>query len=216
MGLDIYYYNNLFLTTLARGEPPYNDALDYGVQIMAMREIVALRETAAAYWRVIGVHHLTAAENGGNHNMFCDVLDEGGRRIDGAYLQMVQGSLAPVYARIDKPPHEAGTNFPVWGETPVTVRVTGRPPAAASLPGEAVTGLRINHPDEEAGNSIGHHSFYVVFQRTLGGSVPPQPEPPTPEPPETVGHIQVRVRKDWLDGLRVDEAGMVTFEVEIG
>lgn len=209
MIFDIHYYNHLFLTTLARGEPPYNDALDYGVQIGA------LRETAAAYWRVIGAHHLTGAENGGNHNIFCEVLDEEGARIDGAYLLMVQGRLAPVYARIDKPAHEAGTNFPVWGETPVTVAMRG-----GALPGEAVTGLRINHPDEEAGNSIGHHSFYVVFQRTLGGRVPPEPEPPAseppePEPPETVGHIQVRVSKGWLDRLRVDEAGMVTFEVKI-
>ena len=48
-------------------------------------------------------------------------------------------------------------------------------PDTAALPSEQVVGLSSAHPDEQVGNTLFHHSFYVVFQRTAipeqGGTV---------------------------------------------
>lgn len=152
-------YNRQFLTKVKSKEPVYNNAVDYGVKIKKLPEI-SVPLGAEKYWRVIGVHHLNGAENMGNHHVYVDVLDEDGVRMNGARLVLTQGNSAPVFAVVDKPANEAGTNFPMWSSTRATVAVED------SLPSEAVTGLRTDHADEEIGNTWGHHSFYIVFQRT--------------------------------------------------
>jgi hypothetical protein len=148
-------YNNSFLEKVKQDEAVLNNATRYGVQIRPVSD-----PTAQKYWRVVGVHHLTGSENMGNHHVYIDVLDEEGRRINGSRLVLAQDGAAPLYAVVDKPANEAGTNFPMWSNTRATVAVQD------ALPSEAVTGLRSDHADEEVGNTWGHHSFYLVFQRT--------------------------------------------------
>lgn len=152
-------YNRQFLTKVKSQEPIFNNAAKYGVTIKKLSEI-SVPLGAKKYWRVVGVHHLTGAENRGNHHVYCDILDEDGVRINNSKLVLTQGNAAPVFAVVDKPANEAGTNFPMWSSTRATVAVKD------SLPSEAVSGLRSDHADEEIGNTWGHHSFYVVFQRT--------------------------------------------------
>lgn len=188
--------------------PGYNDAeKKYGVTI---------KRNPNAKWKVIGVHHLTGAENGGNHNIFCDVLDRDGKRINGIRLRMTQGNQSPVFAVIDKPPNEAGTNFPVWGETPVEVLI---PDVEGS---EAVGGMRINHADEDNGNNLGHHSFYVVFKDMAGAipDLPPTPDPVPPTTPTQVGSIQLRLKRDevleQISKAPTDSEGYVTLQFDLG
>lgn len=152
-------YNRQFLTKVKSNEPVFNNADRYGVAIKKLSEI-SVPVGAEKYWRVIGVHHLTGAENMGNHHVYVDVVDEDGVRLNGSRLVLTQGNAAPVFAVVDKPANEAGTNFPMWSSTRATVAVED------SLPSESVSGLRTDHADEEIGNTWGHHSFYVVFQRT--------------------------------------------------
>lgn len=170
MALDVGAYNKKFMDTIKLMNMPFNNAEQkYGVEIQALT--AAERGNAQQYWRVIGVHHLTGRENMGNHHVYCDVLDEQGNRLNGARLALTEEGSTPLYATIDKPANEAGTNFPMWKTTKARVKVDW---PAQSLPSETVTGLRIDHPDEEVGNTWGHHSFYVVFQRsTIDGSTPP-------------------------------------------
>jgi hypothetical protein len=156
-------YNKQFLETVrAASGTIFNDATRYGVQVKPVTDT-----TAQQYWRVVGIHHLTGPENMGNHHAYIDVLDEEGRRINGARLVLTQEGAAPQRVVIDKPANEAGTNFPMWSNTRATVAVDG------PLPSEAVTGLRTDHADEGVGNTWGHHSFYVVFQRTTRPTSPP-------------------------------------------
>jgi hypothetical protein len=171
--LDIQYWNNLFLTN-----PGYNDAKSLGVTI---------NRVSNAKWRAIGVHHLTGDENRGNHNIFCDVLNKEGQRVNGARLKMIQGEVGSVFATIDKPAYEPGTNFPVWDGAPVSVSV------AEGL-SDSFDGMSTLHPDEDPGNYLAHHSFYVVFQEN-GGPVDPPPDdkgelvpifPPAPKVIESV------------------------------
>ena len=176
MGLNVSDYNTQFLEKVENEEPIYNDAAaKYKVGITFLPEI-EVPEGATHYWRVIGVHHLTGAENMGNHHIYCDVLDEQGQRINGARLVMFQENTPPAFAVVDKPAVEPGTNFPLWKADKATVAVTW--PEDDPLPSEQVFGLSTGHPDEEVGNTLFHHSFYVVFQRT---KIPAEGE-------ERVGH----------------------------
>ncbi len=169
-------YNRQFVEKVKRGEPIYNDAARYEVAVKEFSDIT-LPINAKQYWRVVGVHHLTGAENMGNHHIYCDVLDGTGRRINQARLMMTQGTSAPQFAIVDKPANEAGTNFVMWSNTLGAVSVSY--PANAPLPSESVSNIRSTHPDEEIGNTWGHHSFYVVFQLTTIPESEP-PKPPTP------------------------------------
>lgn len=173
-------YNRQFLEKVNRGEPIYNDAAKYNVGVKTLSDIT-VPLNAKQYWRVVGVHHLTGAENMGNHHVYCDVLDGTGRRINQSRLMLKQGTSPPLYAVVDKPANEAGTNFPMWSNTRADVSVAY--PVDSPLPSEAATGLRSDHADEEIGNTWGHHSFYVVFQLT---TIPaPKEEEEEEEKPDT-------------------------------
>jgi hypothetical protein len=174
-------YNRQFLEKTKRGEPVYNNAAKYEVRIQKLADIT-LPLNAKQYWRVVGVHHLTGPENMGNHHVFCDVLDGTGRRINQSRLILTQGTSPPLFAVVDKPANEAGTNFPLWSSTRATVAVSY--PVDTPLPSESVSGIRSDHADEEIGNTWGHHSFYVVFQLTNIPETTEEPDPKKPiEPP---------------------------------
>ena len=140
-----------------------NDATAYGVETQP-----AQVEKGQPYWKVIKVHHLSPTENHANHNIFVDMLDEDGKRIYGAKARMIwQGGQGE--ATIDKPENEPGTNFPLWKHQVGTVEGVG-------LPSDKVANLHSGHPDEPGppawGNTLFHHSFYVIFQRTIKGGEP--------------------------------------------
>jgi hypothetical protein len=170
-------YNRQFMEKIKSNEPIFNNALKYGVKVIDLSASTIPLE-AKQYWRVVGIHHLTGSENMSNHHVYCDVLDGDGRRINQSRLTLTQENTAPVFAVVDKPANEPGTNFPLWSKTRATVAVSY--PANNPLPSEAVTGIRTDHADEEIGNTWGHHSFYVVFQLT------PIPEPQPEEKPAVI------------------------------
>lgn len=157
-------------------------------------DIAAIQLSAAPCWRVVGVWHLSPQQNGGKHNVYADLLDELGRVLEppvDAVLAYSWDGMRPVEAPepmdFEKKPPEPGANFPIWIGQHVTCWIQG------SLPNsDQVANLRSDFPGEGgAGNSFGHQSFYVVFQRYHGIAEPaptPAPEPapvPTPEPTPT-------------------------------
>ncbi len=135
-------------------EPQGNDATAYGVSI-----VEAEVPPGEPYWRVARVHHLTPAENGGNHHIYFDVLDETGQRIHGARLRITWDG-GEDYVTVDKPVNEPGTNFPMWRGQVCRVEAEG-------LPSDQVLGLKSGHPDEAPGNTWFHHSFLVVYERAI-------------------------------------------------
>jgi hypothetical protein len=172
--------------------PGQNGAINYGVSIQP-----ALTQPGQPYWRVIGIHHLTGAENVGNHNVYIDVLDEAGKRIDRARLVIVNNGRSPLHAVIDKPALEAGTNVPMWAGDTLTIYVS-----TEGLSSEQTKGFHTRHVDEEQGTTWGHHSFYVVFQKAIAGQQQPEPEPgPTPTPTPGPGpdwHLHFDIGELWL------------------
>lgn len=177
---------------LAKPDP--HGAKAYGVTITPAA--VAKGET---YWRVIGVHHLLPEENMSNRNVFMDVLDEKGNRLKNPIIwagwtwEGIQGHERADPTPLDKPDNETAGNISVGGNQRVAVWVKGRS-RASNDPSDRVEGLHTLHPDERLPdgrllNSIGHHSFYVVFQRTIAGATPPPivTLPPVEEPAPAPG-----------------------------
>ena len=142
-------------------EPPGNDAEAYGVSIEE-----AEVEEGQPYWKAVRVHHLTPEENGGKHHIFLDILDEARERVFGAQARVTwQGGEQVI--TVDKPLNEPGTNFPMWKGQVCAVEALGLP--GQTLPSDRVINLHTSHPDEAPGNTLFHHSFAIVFQRTTRG-----------------------------------------------
>jgi hypothetical protein len=161
-------YNKQFLAT-----PGQNNAAGYGVTVN-----LAAAQSGTQYWRIIGIVHLTGAQNMGNHHVYCDVLDKDGKRITGAKIAIKNFGQFVGYVTIDKPAEEAGANVPMNSGDTIDLYLPG-------LASDEAQGFHTRHADEEIGNTWGHHSFYVVWQRVTAGSEPgpgPQPDPtPTPD-----------------------------------
>lgn len=157
-------------------EPGHNDADSYGVTVSRI-PIPQVKP----YYRVIGIHHLTPEENQGLRHIFLDVLDENGNRMKGQKVGWSLGNEArqqPV--TVDKPDDEPGTNIVLYAGQFVDVWVEDGP-------SDRVNGMQSLHQDERdgkgrLGNSLGHHSFLVVFQRVVPGFEPVTIPAPTPEP----------------------------------
>jgi len=178
MSFDHKRYNAIFRATMVR---PIPDA-KYGVGVVALRGTIP-------HWRCIGVHHLTGTENRGKHNCYLDCLDEDGKRFaSGRFSLAAEGEDIHREFGVDKPGNEPANNFPMWRGGRYSVSMVD-----PELPSEVVTGLHSGHPDEDSGNTLFHHSFYVVFQR-VAGLVVPDPLPigePIAEPPRLAREIVI-------------------------
>jgi hypothetical protein len=150
--------------------PGQNDASPYGVSVEAIE---------GAVYEVIGIHHLDQSENVGKHNIYVQVLDQQGERNDQVpVLWTWEGRTdAALMLALDKPLDEPAGNISLdLGQT-VSLWIG---PASARL-SDVASGFHTRHPDEPPGNTIGHHSYLVVFQHLpAGGGSPPPPIPPAP------------------------------------
>ncbi len=174
MGFNYRDYVNRYTTNIKNGGEPLNEAeTPYGVRVVKAN--VADGET---YWRVIGVHHLEPLENQSGRNIYLEALDEQGNPIrtpphvyvDWTWVgRRPNENIRPVV--LDK-----GINDPAGGDIGlhfgqvVSVSVLGVGPNARDK-SDRVENLHTAHPDEPLPdgrllNTLGHHSFYVVFQRT--------------------------------------------------
>jgi len=172
MAFDHQQYNRQYLLNIRDGNAPINDALaKYGVRIVETN--VADGET---YWRVIGIHHLEPRENFSKHNVYLEALDETGQRIRnpiawaGWTWEGRRSNERADPVPLDKPDSEAAGNIAVHFGQVVSVWIMGLS-RDANEKSDQVENLHTAHPDEPTAdgallNTLGHHSFYVVFQRT--------------------------------------------------
>lgn len=147
--------------------PGYNDAAKYGVFVVENE----------GPWKVIGVHHLTPEENHGECNIYIDCLNESGRRAKSEKVnwdwegRRSDEEAQPV--RMDKPVSEV-PNIPIDSVQKIS--------SIWHPDGESVLNLHTSPADEaapggEKWNSIGHHSFFIVFQKMRPGQALPKPDP---------------------------------------
>lgn len=143
----------------------------YGVEIVEASDVAE----GEYYWKAIGVHHLKPLENGSNHHVYLEVLNEKGERVKAppAWIGWTWEARRPDERAdpvpLDKPPNEAGANIAVHFGQIVSVWVKGLSRDAKDK-SDVVKNLHTKHPDEPLPdgrllNTLGHHSFYVVFQR---------------------------------------------------
>ena len=191
-------YQTEFLNRLTATDPSatLGTAAPYDVRLE--RTAVTDGQTA---WRVRGVHHLTPDENRGNHVVYVDIVDEEGNPLRDQRVHLKWGwegqqaheGVDP--KRFDKPASEPATNVDVYSGQHIWVRVEGD-----GLPSDTVANMHTKHADErgpggELWNTIGHHSFYILFQRAsqaissgIGNGTVTTPEPlPNPTPNPTPG-----------------------------
>ena len=172
MAFNHQQYNAQYLVNVRNNGQPINDSADnYGVRVVEAD--VAEGET---YWRIIGVHHLLPRENFSNHHVYLEALDEQGNRIKNPRIwvgwtwenRRPNEPANPVI--LDKPDAEAAGNIMMYFGQKVSAWVNGAAPNAQDK-SDRVENLHTAHPDEPLPdgtllNTLGHHSFYVVFQRT--------------------------------------------------
>lgn len=167
-GFDFQALNRAFLAPEA--SESFNRAAHYGVTVLP-----AQSTPGQPYWKVIGLYHLSPDENNRRHNAFIETLDESGARVQNPALRVGwiwegknDGPAEP--KALDKPADEPATDIPLEKNMTVTLWLEGD---GAS---EQVAGLHARHADEPggegSGNSWGHHSFYIVFQRARAGQAP--------------------------------------------
>lgn len=184
-GFDFQHLNKRFLTAFNQ---PVNLAAQYGVSI--------IQAQAATAWRCIGVYHLPPQENNGRHNVFVEVLNEDGYRTALPRIAWTWWMDAPTqYVKLDKPANEPACDIPISRGATVTLRVDG-----LGIPSDSVGNLRATHPDEAVGNTMGHHSFYVVFQLQRSAVVTPPVEPEKPQSltlEQRVERNEDEIRKLW-------------------
>ena len=172
MAFNHHQYNTDYLMNARENRAPINDAVQkYGVRIVEAD--VAEGET---YWKVIGVHHLLPRENFSKHNVYLEALDESGQRVTnpiawaGWTWEGRRSNERADPLPLDKPPYETAGNIAMHFGQIVSVWIKGLG-RDANDKSDRVENIHTTHPDEPLPdgsllNTLGHHSFYVVFQRT--------------------------------------------------
>src|SRR5437588_4817457 len=121
------------------------DITKYGASI-----VHAAVASGAKYWKIVDAYHLSGQQNRGNHNLFVDVLNADGTRRNGAHCNLFFGEHSNVLT-VDKPANEPGTNAPMFRGNFYDIE-------GADLPSDKAIHFNTEWPDEEEGNTNGHHS----------------------------------------------------------
>jgi CRP-like cAMP-binding protein len=142
-------------TPVGRVQPPRD--LDPRLESLNVRIEPVGVKPGQKYWRLVRVHWQNKEESGNDHTIYINVLDENGSRIVGQAVEIRwQGGALTVLTE-DKPPHEYGANFPMYGTLgSYTVSIPG-------LPSDAIVGMGMGTAAQPAFTI--HTNFLLTFQR---------------------------------------------------
>lgn len=168
-------YNERFVQNAKTASEPLTPEAKYAVNVT--KADVAEGET---YWRLIGVHHLLPDENVSKHNIYIEALDEQGNRIKNpiAWAGWTWEGRRPNEradpVALDKPANETAGDIAIHFGQKASIWIKGLN-RDGNDKSDRVENLHTAHADEPLPdgrllNTIGHHSFYVVFQRTRKSS----------------------------------------------
>lgn len=155
---------------------------------------IILTGTKFPRYDIIGIHHLTPSENVGKHNLFIDIINRNNDRI--MYEQIEwgwEGQRPNEVTRplvLDKPTSEPSGNIALGSNQTVWAKVLNKE-------SDTVVNIHTRLPDEGSGNTIGHHSFYIVWLYTEDdGEVKPPPVDPPVEGCEELENIIEQLRQE--------------------
>lgn len=219
-------YNSLAIAYFLETGNALNQAANYWLHVgnndLPKPEIMPVDglSNGDEYIAIIGLFHLSGAENSNNHHLYIDLIDTNGNRIYDHYplfslyygwLGMTteeENNVSPV--RIDKPLNEPGANIGLhWGQIIYGFHIN-------NMAADRFRNVHIRYDNDGEGNNRGHHSHYVVLQKRVYGG-PVDPPDPDPDPPDLIakGLITLKIEKVFLDSLPVDEQGKVTLIVPV-
>lgn len=141
------------------------------------------RVIVVSCYRLIGIHHLTPPENVGKRNLFMDVVDTNGNRLIEKIEWGWEGQRSnqhPNPVVLDKPLSEPSGNISIDFGQKIWAQVLNKP-------SDKVYNITTQLPDEGQGNTLGHHSYYIVWAWAEGESPPP---PPPVYPPPNLPYEQ--------------------------
>lgn len=120
-------------------------------------------------WKCVLLHRLYPEENASNHNIYIDLIDEFGVYYSadsaaGIHFQYswegMQENEKPPLGKFEKQQPEPLGNVPMYKGQRMSVMVYD-----GSALSDVVSGLHTNLPSDGDGNSPGHHSYWIVFQK---------------------------------------------------
>lgn len=168
-------------------------------------------------WKLMSATHLLPSENLGRHNVYVSVVDDMGNRVTDANLRIGwswegrrDDEPAPPLP-LDKRDGEPPGNLPLFSPgMKASVWITGD-----GNPSDKVVNLHTNHPDElgpggEVWNSVGHHSFNLIFQRVKKAIGPPVTPPPDEKPAKIIIITAPDMTITMLDGSSTTGPATVT------
>lgn len=130
--------------------------------------------TDVPHWQIVAADHLPPEVNMGNHHLYVECIDEYGVKqrspdlhIGWTWEGKTDAEVAPPVP-LTKSLDEPAGNIPIYGGQHVTAWLEGY-----GLPSDRFENVHTAYPEEkttsgEVGNSLGHHSFRVIFQRKPG------------------------------------------------
>jgi len=109
-------------------------------------------------WRVVNIEKLPGDENKGRRNVYVNAIGADGKH---SPFKVFRGG-GKVYP-LDKPNSRQGHGYLQMHNDAISVEMF--------VGSDIVHGLHANHPDEDPGNTRGHHSFRITFQFAHGKAV---------------------------------------------
>lgn len=153
--------------------------------------------TDGQYYKIIGIHKLTPPENVGKHHLYMDVLHKDGTRVGTRIAWTWEGKRDEEPARpvlLDKPPYEPSGNIAIGSNQTISAWVL-------DTPSDKVFNVHTRFPDEAGpphnGNTLGHHSFYVVWLLVDSDDEPEPTEPPAPTDCEELAEAFDELQEDY-------------------
>lgn len=128
---------------------------------------------SGGHYHIIGIHHLTGEENVSKRNLYMEVVDITGKRVNEKIEWGWEGqrpSEHPNPVALDKPLNEPAGNISIDFGQKIWAQVLGKP-------SDKVYNITTQLPDEGPWNTLGHHSHFVAWIWTEGGIIIPPPPP---------------------------------------
>ena len=118
-------------------------------------------------------------ENRGKQNCYVSALTQTGERIKEAIFHFGYNDYLHI-GNENKPANEPQDNFSMWFNVGNNYFISAG--LDGTMTGDMVKGLGTSHPDSPGkGNSLGHHSFFVVFVLGEKSEEPIQPPEELPD-----------------------------------
>lgn len=167
--------------------------------------VIKITSPSGSNWRVLGIHKLTPSENNGQHNVFLEVFckqneREGMRAVywDWQGRHGTEDAPGPVF--MAQKGKDNLMDLPIYIPMRIKLWIQN---------GDEVKWFHSEWPNENAGNTLGHHSYFICFQERAWFEDIPDIPPDSDLDPDPTKKPILLISKDWLDTQEADDNGFI-------